>query len=108
MTVENNDTELYGLSTEDLEKLVTILGTNKGVEAAFLFGSRAKGTHSNGSDIDIALRGETLTLNDILSLKGQIEEFNLPYKIDLILIHRIENNDLIAHINRVGKVLFSR
>jgi uncharacterized protein len=108
MTVENNDTELYGLSTEDLEKLVTILGTNKGVEAAILFGSRAKGTHSNGSDIDIALKGETLTLNDILSLKGNIEELNLPYKIDLIIIHRIENNELIAHINRVGKVLFSR
>jgi predicted nucleotidyltransferase len=100
--------EVFGLETGDIGKLVTIFNSNVGVEAAILFGSRAKGTFSPGSDIDIALKGETLTLNDILALGNEIEELNFPYKIDLVLYHRIENDNLISHIDRVGRVLFHR
>ncbi len=37
--------------------------------AAILYGSRAKGTFHNGSDIDLALKGQGLALQDLLKIK---------------------------------------
>ena len=73
-----------------------------------MFGSRAKGTFSNGSDIDIALKGNNLTLKDILEATAEAEKLLLPYKLDLVLYARINEPALIEHIDRVGVVLFKR
>jgi predicted nucleotidyltransferase len=67
-----------------------------------LFGSRAKGTYSNGSDIDIALKGGNILLNDRLDLSNTLEELLLPFKFDLIIYDRITESALIDHINKVG------
>jgi uncharacterized protein len=65
------------------------------------------GSHRYGSDIDIALDGDDLTIDDLLKLHTRIEDLNLPFFVDLVHIQRIENPDLIDHINRVGRVLYS-
>ncbi|PWR70860.1 hypothetical protein DLD82_15230 [Methanospirillum stamsii] len=65
------------------------------------------GTHRPGSDIDIALDGEELTIQDQLRLMGMIDELNLPNFFDLILLKQVNNQDLISHINRVGKIIYS-
>ena len=53
-------------------------------EQIFLFGSRARGSASAYSDIDIAIKGRT-SLGDKLSVaKFAIEESTLPQKVDLI------------------------
>jgi predicted nucleotidyltransferase len=72
------------------------------VDSVILFGSRAKGTFSNGSDIDIALKGENIVLNDVLDLLNALDELLLPYKFDIVIFDRIEDDVLKEHINRVG------
>jgi len=72
-----------------------------------LFGSRATGTYNDGSDIDLALMGVDLVLNDILDATIKIEMLLLPYKFDIIIYDRIKNTPLIEHINRVGIIIYN-
>jgi predicted nucleotidyltransferase len=97
-----------GLSDEDLNNIVRIIEKNPKITDAVLFGSRAKGTFSNGSDIDIALKGEDLSLNDVLDLSIELEELFLPYKFDLVIYERIKEEALKEHITRVGVSIFRR
>ena len=51
----------------------------------YLFGSRATGDESSGSDIDLAIdAGEKLGFRVISSLKGEIEETNIPLEVDVV------------------------
>jgi len=95
-----------GLSHDDIIRVQQVLASCPRLKKAILFGSRAMGTHRPGSDIDIALDGENLTLQDQLRLMGMIDELNLPYLTDLIILQQVENEDLVNHINRVGRVIF--
>ncbi len=92
----------YGLPVTDFEKIVSILKDDDNVKQAILFGSRAKGSFKNGSDVDIALLGKDLKLADILHISERIEQLFLPWKFDLVIYGRIKEQALIEHINRVG------
>ena len=98
----------YGLPETAINEVISILSKNLRVHKVILFGSRAKGTFRNGSDVDLALVGLELELNDVLDASVEIEELSLPYKFDLIISERIKEASLINHINRVGIVLFDR
>jgi uncharacterized protein len=100
--------EKYGLPESTLEDVTSILKKNYKISKLILFGSRAKGSFNNGSDVDIALQGSELALNDILDASLEIENLFLPYKFDLIIYDRIIEESLISHINRVGIVLYQR
>lgn len=73
------------------------------IDEVILFGSRAKENYSSGSDIDLVIKGEKLTINDLFLISTKLDELNLPYKIDLLLFNLIHNNTLIEHINKYGK-----
>jgi uncharacterized protein len=103
-----NDITQYGIPRADLTALIAELTRNINIYEILLFGSRAKGTFSNGSDIDIALKGNNLCLKDILDASAEIEKLLLPYKLDLVIYNRINEPALIDHIDRVGIVLFKR
>ena len=102
--MRNNDKS--GLSVADLENVLSVLKKNTKIKQVILFGSRAKGNFRQGSDVDIALKGEGLKLKDILEASIEIDELLLPYKFDLIIFDRIKEISLIEHIERVGKTLF--
>jgi predicted nucleotidyltransferase len=103
----NNITQ-YGIPESDLNALLSELKKNTEINEIILFGSRAKGIFRNGSDIDIALKGRNLKLNDILEAMSGIDKLLLPYKLDLVIYTRIKEPALIEHINRVGVILFKR
>ncbi len=90
---------MYGLTPTELEQIVAVLKNNH-VSKAILYGSRARGTHKRGSDVDIALIGDEKQVSNILN-----EETNLPYFFDVINLQDIVSPNLLAHIQRVGKVL---
>ncbi len=54
----------------------------------YLFGSRARGTHVEGSDIDIAILSEEDISDRIAILRAILEESNLPYKVDVVDLNR--------------------
>ena len=76
------------------------------VEQAILYGSRAKGTFRNGSDIDLTLKGDALTHRELGKIDMELDDLLLPYKIDLSLFRQIDNPNLIEHIERVGVVFY--
>lgn len=97
-----------GLSDDQVEQIRNTIASCPRVLQAWIFGSRVLGTHRKGSDIDIALDGEDLTLEDVMRLHARIDDLNLPYFVDLVHIQRIGNPDLLDHISRVGKTIFQR
>lgn len=97
-----------GLSDATLATVQAILASCPAVETAIVYGSRAKGNFSMGSDIDLTLVGAALTQDMLSHLVGQFEESNLPYQLDLSILRDIDNPSLRVHIERVGKVLYQR
>lgn len=98
----------YGIQPEDLSSILKILESDEMVHEIVLFGSRAKGNFSSGSDIDLALKGNKLTLNNLITLSTKLDELFLPYQCDLVIFDRIQEPKLTEHIERVGKLLFKR
>ena len=103
-----NENTKYGLLDSDINNIISILHNNEQITEIILFGSRAKGTFNNGSDIDLALKGDGLKLNDIINALLEIDNLLLPYKFDLIIFDRIKEKALIEHINRIGIVLYKK
>lgn len=56
----------FGLPDKTLADIRHILAECPPVEKAILYGSRAKGNHSPGSDIDLTLTGDRLDMNTLL------------------------------------------
>jgi predicted nucleotidyltransferase len=93
---------MYGLKNSDLEIICQAFKRYPNVAEAILFGSRAKGTHHQGSDVDIALKGSDLT-KTVLQLSIYLnQESLLPYQFDIIDYDAIDNKNLIDHIACVG------
>ncbi|MBL7558975.1 restriction endonuclease subunit S [Olleya sp. YSTF-M6] len=99
---------MYGLEQEDIDKINSVFSKYPEVEKAILYGSRAKGNYKPHSDIDITLVGKTLTLSQQFSIETDLDDLLLPYKMDISIFHKIENEDLINHIIRVGISLYNR
>ena len=84
MTQKNNVPE-----QETIIQLLTVLFPNAKI---YLFGSRARGTHTERSDIDIAIDlGRKMEFEEIGKARGVLEGLNLPQKIDIIDMQRASN-----------------
>jgi uncharacterized protein len=92
----------FGLSPDVMDSLARLFSAHPEVEQAVLYGSRAKGTHRNGSDIDLALSGELLTEAVLGAIADEIDDLMLPYTVDLSVYEAITNENLRDHIDRVG------
>jgi predicted nucleotidyltransferase len=98
----------YGLKKETIEKIIDIFERHDEIEAVLLYGSRAKGNFKPGSDIDLTLIGKRLHLTLLNKVSLELDDLLLPYIFDLSLYNHIKQPDLIDHIQRVGKVFYSK
>ena len=96
------------LHPSHLKKIRRVLEQYPQVEEAVLFGSWAKGTARPGSDIDIALKGAHIDLQVLNGISRQLDDQLIPNTIDLCIYNRIDDSDVLEHIHRVGKILYSR
>lgn len=92
----------FGLENDIIESIRSTILSNNRVERIFIYGSRAKGTYKNGSDIDLVLEGEKLTFEDLSEIEVQLDDLLLPYKIDLSTLKGVTYHELKDHIARVG------
>ena len=98
-----------GLRDTDLEYIVQVLSKFPEIEKALIFGSRAKGTHKPGSDVDIAIVGECITFDTISKVRFQLEEESpMPYFFDIVDYTHLEHLELKEHIDRVGKTIWDK
>lgn len=61
-----------------------------------------------GSDIDLAMTGKDLNLTILFEIENALDDLLFPYKIDLSIYWKIENADLLGHINQAGLVFYER
>lgn len=74
------------------------------IQSAIIFGSRAMGTSRNGSDVDIAIKGDRITEDLILEISSELnEKIQIPYRVDIVAPDLTDNEDLAENIKRVGK-----
>ena len=95
-----------GLSSKTIGKIHSVFSRYPHIDQAILYGSRAKGSFRNGSDIDLTLKGDSLTHRELAKIEMELDDLLLPYKIDLSLFKQIDNPNLIEHIGRVGVVFY--
>ena len=69
-----------------LNKTVDILKEYLDPQVIYLFGSRAKGTHRNGSDFDFAVTGSSPELKVQRNIRDALEGFSGLYTIDIIYL----------------------
>jgi uncharacterized protein len=99
----------YGLPDTTIQKICAVLARYPQVQQALLYGSRAKGTYKNGSDIDLTLRGGAgLTLNVLYKIIEDFDDLLLPYTIDLSIFANISDPDVVEHIQRVGVTFYQQ
>ena len=101
-------TRHHGLPAATLGKITTVLSRFPEVDRAVLFGSRAKGTHKPGSDIDLALVGEHLDWRTIGRIYDALDDLLLPFRFSLVVYGAATDPDVAGHIARVGILLFER
>lgn len=78
-----------------------VLRRHPEITAATLFGSRAKGTHTERSDVDLALTGDMAEIA-AEAIAAELEELPLPYRFDVQSQQHINFPPLLEHIQRVG------
>ncbi|MBN1592794.1 MAG: nucleotidyltransferase domain-containing protein [Candidatus Coatesbacteria bacterium] len=98
----------FGLKESTIEKIREVLSHYPQVQKAILYGSRAKGNYKNGSDIDLTLCGDELTLELQHKIDEELDDLLLPYMFDLSILSNIKDADLLDHIKRVGQVFYER
>ena len=86
------------------EKIVDIISALIPNAKIYLFGSRARGTHSKWSDIDLALdTGKPLTNTNIDEVKSVLAATNIPYKVDVLDFQSV-STEMQTSIRRDGKL----
>jgi predicted nucleotidyltransferase len=99
---------MYGLSEYTLNTLNALFKKYSGIQSVILYGSRAKGNYRNGSDIDITLHtDDSFGFNELSRLAGDFDDSDLPYFVDVSIYNQLQDPDIKAHIQRVGKILYT-
>ncbi len=86
---------------EVLEEVIRICKEHS-VREIYLYGSRAKGTHRERSDIDIAVSGA----QDFGTLFWQVDEIPTLYTVDLLNLDTCRNRNLLEDIRLYGRKIY--
>ncbi len=89
------------LEDRELEMIRGVLRRHPEVAEAILFGSRAQGTHTVRSDVDLAVSGEVAPLR-AAAIGAELDELPLPYRFEVQSLEHLRYPSLLDHIRRVG------
>jgi predicted nucleotidyltransferase len=89
------------LAPHEIDLIRGVLLRHPEITGAILFGSRAKGTATPASDVDLALEGTDDPLR-ASAIAGELDDLPLPYGFDVQALPAIHSPSLRAHIARVG------
>ena len=99
---------MFGIVPKSYQLILKTLSEYVEIEKAAIYGSRALGNYKPGSDIDLAIYGNRITLETMLKLKTKLEqELPIPYYFDLTHYETISNSELKKHIDEFGKLFYT-
>jgi predicted nucleotidyltransferase len=95
------------LTNRELALISSVFLRHPEVSTVTLFGSRAKGTHSERSDVDLAVSGEVNPLG-AEAIAAELDELPLPYRFEVQALDHIAHRSLREHIQRVGIIVYPK
>jgi len=98
----------FGLGVVIISSIQGVFAAHPEVDEVILYGSRAKGNYKVGSDIDLTMKGEAVDFDVLSTISQELYDLPIPYMIDLSIFSNIGNTNLVEHIERVGKVFYSK
>lgn len=99
----------FGLSEAAMDIIREIYGRFPRIARVIAYGSRAKGTFREGSDIDMTvIADEGFTQDDLRHVADAFDDSMLPYLVDISIFAELKSPELKDHIRRRGKVLYER
>ncbi|MBF0612941.1 MAG: nucleotidyltransferase domain-containing protein [Magnetococcales bacterium] len=95
-----------GLTAEQLAMMTGVFRRYDMVRQVILYGSRAKGNFRPSSDVDLVLVGGR---DELLAqrIAEELESLPLPYQFDVRWLDTVSHPPLLAHIHRVGILLYA-
>lgn len=96
----------WGLSEKQLSMMRETFSRFPEIREVRIFGSRAAGNYKPGSDVDLALYGDsklscTARVSAVLN-----EELPLPYFFDVVDYAAVERPEFRKHIEEVGQSIY--
>lgn len=97
-----------GISAAHTQAICDILASCPRVQEVILFGSRAMGNYKPASDIDLCLRGDDISFDDVIALRVKLNDLPLVVDIDLLAENMIQSAPLLEHIHTKGILIFQK
>ena len=85
-----NYPQIPGIEAIYSKKILEIFQKAPPDTEVILFGSRAKGNYREGSDIDLAIKGQKIGISDRNDWLSAYAELNLPWILDILIYGMIE------------------
>ena len=97
----------FGLTQKTISQLNSIFQKYPEIHQVKIYGSRARGDHRKGSDIDLAFFSESE--EDLSSrLSWELDDLPTPYLFDVVNYDKLKNNPLKKEIDHHGKIFYIR
>ena len=96
----------FGLPQRTIDELLNYFKTKPFIEKVCIYGSRAKGTYHNGSDIDFAIWTDKHDL--ITTIESELDNLPTPYKFDVTDYKALSHEGMINSINNDGVIFFQK
>jgi len=103
-----NPTMDFGLSERALNSLRAYFAGVLEVEQVILYGSRARGDHHKGSDIDFMLIGSSITPRLLSKMDMEIDDLLLPWFIQITDRKEIRDALFLEVVEKEGVVFWER
>lgn len=98
---------MYGLSDNVISELQGVFRQFAHIREVRIFGSRAKGNYTDGSDIDLAVVCDrVIPFAEMMDINVRIDDLGLLYKVDLLDYKKYEDTPIGEHVRRVGKLFY--
>mgnify|MGYP004478757481 CR=1 FL=1 len=94
----------YGIEEDIFNNILDTFKSIEEIERVILFGSRAKNTYKNTSDIDLAVKFKKIDKKLLLIRK--LDEIKCILKFDVLNLDNISNEKLLENIKKEGKVIY--
>ncbi len=96
----------FGLNSHTVDNINLVFAKYPEIEKVMIYGSRAKGNYTNGSDIDLTVIGNDISLSLLNKIENDLDDLFLPYTFDISIFTHIKNEKFIDHIKRIGIMFY--
>ena len=96
----------FGIAPSSFAKLVKLFDHTPNIARVWVYGSRARGDHRNESDIDLAVDAPAMPATDFSRLSGQLDDLGLIYRVDLLRLQGVLDEDFRSRIERDRKIFW--